>query len=856
MAKDIQINKERLRKIYNKRVESKIGFDRIRKMIANRCSTDYAAERVMHEEFSNDEKKIRHRLLITDEMRLIMMFEENFPSNGYVDCIDFLLALKKKGANIDLLSMVKLRTMLNTVGSLVEFFIKSKDGVYPNLKRISSSINIYPEILRSLNSILDKYGNIKDTASNDLFEIRSKIKAQEIALSECAKNVLRKAKSQGITDIDANVTVRDGKFLIPVESSSKRKIAGLVHDESATGKTSYIQPTEVLQIENELNELHFAESREIYKILSEFSEFIRPYIPSLILSAKYSGEIDFLMAKATTALDFKAGMPIISNTNEMFLRKARHPLLEINLKKENKEIVPLNITLTPQKHILLISGPNAGGKSVCLKTTGLLQYMFQWGMLIPTSETSEMVVFDNIMVSIGDDQSIDNDLSTYSSFLRDMKYMLKNATEKSLILIDEFGSGTEPTSGGAIAEAILHEMDQRKTYGVITTHYTNLKLYASRGQNGVQNGAMQFDVKNILPLFRLEIGLPGNSFAFEMARKSGLPEYIVKDAESRAGDEFVGIERNLRKIAKNKKAIDDKLQRIKHTDKTLDHITEKYQKELKDIKQLRNDIIKEAKKEAEKIVKEANKKVENTIRVIKETQAEKESTKEARQELTGFLGALEAKKVQQKKNKDAYLTKKLEQLEKRKEKSLRHKAKQAGKSDEEIAEEALKAKKIEAFRNAPLKTGEKVRIKSNGMAGEVYRVSNKSVTVIIGNLKSKLPLDKVERITSNEFKKASKDVSAPTVMKVDTGMQDRRLNFKPEVDLRGYRVNEALDIVTKFIDDAIMLNISPVRILHGKGTGALRDEIQRYVKAMPGIESVRDEKIQFGGSGVTIVTFE
>ena len=392
-------------------------------------------------------------------------------------------------------------------------------------------------------------------------------------------------------------------MLIPVNSAKKRKLQGFIYDESASGKTTFIEPAEIVELQNEINELHFSENREIFRILYDFTEFLRPYLPELQLGAVSLCELDFIIAKAQTSLDYIAGLPLISDSGEMNLRKARHPLLEKALKKEHKEIVPLTVTLTPDKHILLISGPNAGGKSVCLKTVGLLQYMFQWGMLIPTSETSEMVVFDRIMVDIGDGQSIDNDLSTYSSFLEEMKDVLKTADNKTLVLIDEFGSGTEPAAGGAIAEAILNNIDNKGVYGVITTHYTNLKLYASTANTGVINGAMRFDAKNIAPLFQLEIGLPGNSFAFELARKIGLPEEIVKDAENRAGEEFVGIERNLRKIAKNRKAIDDKLQRIRNTDKTLENITGKYLKELEGIRQLKKQIIDDAKKEAEEIVR-------------------------------------------------------------------------------------------------------------------------------------------------------------------------------------------------------------------------------------------------------------
>ena len=564
------------------------------------------------------------------------------------------------------------------------------------------------------------------------------------------------------------------------------------------------------------------------------------------------------MAKANIALDIIAGMPVISENGEMNLRKARHPLLEKALKKERKEIVPLTVSLTPKKHILLISGPNAGGKSVCLKTVGLLQYMFQCGMPVPTSETSELPVFDRIMVSIGDDQSIDNDLSTYSSFLADMKRMLEQADSRSLVLIDEFGSGTEPAAGGAIAEAILNELDRRGTYGVITTHYTNLKLYASSGETGVVNGAMMFDVKNIAPLFKLEMGLPGNSFAFELARKMGLPETIIKDAENRAGEEFVGIERNLRKIARNRKALDERLEKIRHTDRTLESITDRYQKELLDIRNLRKEILDQAHREADEIIKGANRQIENTIRTIKESQAEKDTTNEARKELQDFVSALARKKEQEKKERDDYIEKKIRQIDARKAREREKKAKRASERERrELEERQAEQERMDAFRNAPLKIGEKVRIKSNGMVGEVALVSSKSVTVNIGNISSKMSPDKVERITSNEFRDAVKETAKSfTVTRTDASITERKLNFHPEIDVRGERVSDAIEKVSRYIDDAIMLNMGSVRIIHGKGTGALREEIQRYLRTVPGVAAVSDEHIQFGGTGVTVVTLE
>lgn len=841
------------------RIEAILGFDRVRKIISDRCSTEYATARTAEENFSTDAREIRQRLLLTDEMRMIVMFEESFPSNGYIDCVRFLEILSNEGSNIDLVSLGKLKTMLETLRRITLFFSNIKDGIYPNLKKMVSSIVLFPEVQQRIDTILDKFGNVKDTASDELYDIRRKLKDKEGAISKRIGILLKKAQADGIVDQDASVVVRDGKMLIPVSTSNKRKIQGFVYDESSSGKTTFIEPAEIVEITNEISELHFAETREIARILYEFSDWLRPYVPDLLDGAKCIGEMDFLIAKAQTALDFVAGMPIISETEEMDLRKARHPLLERSLKRDGKEIVPLTVTLTPQKHILLISGPNAGGKSVCLKTVGLLQYMFQWGMLIPTSETSEMMVFDRIMADIGDGQSIDNDLSTYSSFLESMKDMLKEADSHTLVLIDEFGSGTEPAAGGAIAEAILNEFDKRGVYGVITTHYTNLKLYASGADTGVINGAMQFDAKNIAPLFKLEMGLPGNSFAFEFARKMGLPEEIIKDAENRAGEEFVGIERNLRKIARNRRVLDEKIQKIRNTDKTLESITDKYQKELEDIRKKRQEIIDEAKREAEDIVKGANRQVEHTIRTIKEKQAEKSQTRKARADLQDFVNALAAKKEQDQQDRDSYLEDKLRKVNERQQRQLARKNRRATTEDQQrMNEEAEKSRMISSFRSGPLQVGEKVRIKANGMVGEVSIVSDKAVTVIIGNIKSKMPLDKVERITSNEYKSAVKAAPKPVTQttSMDSSISERKLNFKMELDVRGQRVNEALDNVMHYIDDAIMLNVSSVRIIHGKGTGALRDEIQRFLRATPGVVSAKDESVQLGGSGVTVVTFD
>ena len=817
----------------NARLESKLGFDKIRKMIADRCLTDYAAARVAEEAFSTDADIIRRRLALTDEMRLILMFEESFPTTGYIDAIPFLKGLERAGSSIDVLSLGKLKTVTDTLRRILHFFSSIKRGIYPQLERLAAPMHTFPEVQRRIELILDKYGDIKDSASERLFEIRRDLRSKEAAISKRAGAILRKAQEEGLVDADADVTIRDGKYLIPIGASSKRKIQGFVHDVSASGKTAFIEPAEIIELENDISELHFEEAREIQRILLEFTDFLRPYLPDLLAGAAFLGEMDFLMSKAGVALDLVAGMPVISDDGSLSLRKARHPLLEKALTREGRSIVPLTVTLSQQKRILLISGPNAGGKSVCLKTVGLLQYMFQWGMLIPTSESSELPVFDRLVVSIGDDQNLENDLSTYSSFLADMRSLLSDADERTLVLIAEFGSGTEPAAGGAIAEAILAEIDRRGVWGVITTHYTNLKLYASGADTHVVNGAMLYDSARIAPLFQLEIGLPGNSFAFELARKMRLPENIVKDAETRAGEEFVGIERNLRKIARNRRALDEKLQKIKHTDKALEGLTERYQRELEEIQSQRKAILDDARKEAEQIVKGAGRQVEKTIRDIREAQAEKEQTKAAREELQGFLGALEQHKTRQNKAREEYLDRKLNQVRKRK-------TAPSGQGEPE------------PVRSAPLKVGEKVRIIENGLVGEVAKISSKSVTVIVGNITSTMAPTRVERISSNEFREASRKMFAPPQQRVDSAITERKLAFKPELDVRGERLADALDIVTHFIDDAIMLGVGSVRIIHGKGTGVLREEIQKYLRTIPGL-AVSDEDVRIGGTGVTIV---
>lgn len=836
------------------KLENKLGFDRIRSMIGARCATEYGRDRAFNEAVSVDPTQIGKRLELTDEMRLIIMFESSFPGDGFVDMLPFLVPLQVESSYIDLLSLGKLRNALDTLKKIVSFFNNCKPQQYPNLKELASSIIVYPEVNRRIDTILDKFGEVRDNASPELSKIRSSIREKSGVVSRRIQSILKKSQTDGVVDEDASVSIRDGRILIPVPAANKKKLHGFIYDESASGKTVFIEPVEIAELNNQIRELNFAEQREILRILVEFTEFLRPYLAELIESARLIGEIDFIRAKSLTASSMMAGKPVISKDSELKLQKARHPLLENALKKEGKEIVPLNISLDKKRHILLISGPNAGGKSVCLKSVGLLQYMFQWGTLIPASESSELTVFDDIFIDIGDDQSLDNDLSTYSSHLANMREMLLYANERTLVLIDEFGSGTEPAAGGAIAEEILSELDRRGCYGIITTHYTNLKFYANNS-SGVVNGAMLFDVQNIQPLFKLEIGLPGNSFAFEIARKMGLPESIVKGAEERAGSDYVNIERNLRKIAKNKRSIDERLAKIKSTDKTLENITEKYEKELGNIQALRKSIIDEAHKEAKDILAETNRRIEATIKEIRETQAEKERTKELRKDLDQFVGKMESPSDS---DTDKMITQKMEQLierKKRRQKRSEEREKATAKK-KGISQMASQVTKEEDSR---IVKGDKVKIKGSELIGEVTDISynNNSVTISMGQIINKTSIDKLEKISSSKYKSDLNKKSNTVVNRYDSfGLNERRLNFKPQIDIRGERLSEALEIVSQFIDDAVMIGMEEIKILHGKGNGILREEIRRYLKNAHGVKSFHDEDIRSGGSGITVIKLD
>ena len=630
--------------------------------------------------------------------------------------------------------------------------------------------------------------------------------------------------------------------MIPVAAANKRKLQGFIHDESATGRTFYVEPVEVVEINNELRELEYAERREIVRSLSEFTDSVRPDAELIADSGDYLAEIDMLRAKGRWASENGCVKPIVSTDDRLVLKNARHPLLQQTLRAQGREVVPLDMQLDRHKHILVISGPNAGGKSVCLKTTGIVQYMFQCGFLVPASEVSELPVFRSIFIDIGDEQSIDDDLSTYSSHLLNMKNMLAGASSATLVLIDEFGSGTEPVIGGAIAEAILERLLAKGCYGVITTHYANIKYYASNTE-GIANGAMMFDVQHIRPLFRLETGKPGSSFAVEIARKIGLPEEIIRIAGEKAGSDHINIEKQLREIARDKHYWEQKRDRIRLTDRKVEELEQTYAEQLAKIKSERQEILKKAKQEAQRLIADANKQIENTIRTIREAQAEKELTRLARRELDDFRDAVEQADTAE---KDAQVAREIERIERRRQRRIERKTQRGEAQAAAAAPEPPKPREVE--------TGSKVRMAGQDMVGVVQSVKGKKAQVAFGQILTTVDRKLLTVVSNSEFREATRPQTARTVVSVD--ISARKLNFRDHIDVRGMRAAEALDAVQDFVDDALMVGVGSVSILHGKGTGALKEEIRRYLRTVPEVESAKDEHADRGGAGITIVTFK
>ncbi|WP_290536185.1 Smr/MutS family protein [Alistipes sp.] len=828
--------------IYPATFEQKIGFDRLREQVAALCSMRAARERLAAEGFSTSAREIEQRQILSDEMRLLLEMERDFPGGDYPD-IDFLVAkLRVEGSFLDVEEVMTLHGALSALGGVVSF-IRAREERYPALYALTRDIAAFPEIVQRIETILDRFGNVRDNASPALLQIRRAIREREGQAAKRLQAVLASAKGAGIVDADAQISIRDGRAVIPVSASNKRKLNGFIHDESATGKTFYVEPVEVVEINNELRELEYAERREIVRILSEFTDAIRPDTESIAVSGDYLAEIDMLRAKGRWASENGCVKPILSTDDRLVLRNARHPLLQQTLRAAGREIVPLDLQLDRRKHILVISGPNAGGKSVCLKTTGIVQYMFQCGFPVPASENSELPVFRSLFIDIGDEQSIDNDLSTYSSHLLNMKHMLAGASDRTLVLIDEFGSGTEPTIGGAIAEAILEKLLEKGCYGVITTHYANIKYYASNTE-GIANGAMQFDVQHIRPLFRLEMGKPGSSFAVEIARKIGLPEEIIRAASEKAGSDHINIERQLREIARDKHYWEQKRDRIRLTDRKVEELEQSYSEQLAGIRAERQEILRRAKQEAQQLIADANRQIENTIRTIREAQAEKELTRLARRELEDFREQQVARADDA--ERDAAVSREIERIERRRQRRAERKAREGAAAPAAPAPEAEKPREVVE--------GSKVRMEGQDMVGIVQSIKGNRAQVAFGQILTTVDRRRLQVVSNSEYREATRPVAPRTVVSAD--ISARKLRFRDHIDVRGMRAAEALEQVQDFIDDALMVGVSSVSILHGKGTGALKEEIRRYLRSVPEVVSAVDEHADRGGAGITIVTFD
>lgn len=830
--------------IYPQNFEQKIGFDQIRQLVKGKCLSTLGMERVDEMAFSDDYREIDRRLEQVMEFISILQGEDDFPSQYFFDVRPSLKRIRVEGLYMDESELFDLRRSLETIRDVVRFLRQTDDeedeeahSPYPALYELAGEVMVFPMLIARINDILDKFGKVKDNASPELLRIRRELAATTGSISRSLNSILRTAQAEGYVEKDVTPTMRDGRLVIPVAPGMKRKIRGIVHDESATGKTVFIEPAEVVEANNRIRELEGEERREIIRILTDFSSVVRPHVPALLQSYEFLAEVDFIRAKALWGMETGSGKPSLEERQVVDWFDAVHPLLQISLAKHGKKVVPLDIELTREQRILLISGPNAGGKSVCLKTVGLLQYMLQCGMPVSMNERSHAGVFRHIFIDIGDEQSIEDDLSTYSSHLTNMKNMMKYCDGQSLILIDEFGGGTEPQIGGAIAEAVLKRFNQKGTFGVITTHYQNLKHFAE-DHEGVVNGAMLYDRHEMRALFQLQIGNPGSSFAVEIARKIGLPEDVIADASEIVGSEYIQSDKYLQDIVRDKRYWETKRQNIRRREKQMEETIARYERELEELDRSRKEILKKAKEDAGRLLEESNARIENTIRTIKEAQAEKERTREVRQDLADFRRQVEEA------DKAAMEEKIARKMDRLREKQERRKERKEREGNEPSVQPVVKVK--------PIGAGDYVRIKGQTSVGQVMELNGKNAVVMFGLMKTNVKADRLERA---DAPKQTNTMAKATFVSSETQdrMYEKKLNFKQDIDVRGMRGDEAVQAVTYFIDDAILVGVSRVRILHGTGSGILRTLIRQYLATVPGVADFKDEHVQFGGAGITVV---
>ena len=864
--------------IYPNNFEHKLGFDEIRRLLKERCLSTLGKEKVDEITFSTNADAINEQLAQVREFRRLKDEKDDFPMQYFFDVRESIMRIRLENTHLEEDEVWDLRRSLETIANIVRYLEHGTEETasgetkypYPALHRLTEGVVTFPAMIRRIDSILDKFGKIKDSASMTLATIRHDLEKTQSGISRTLYTILHTAQKDGLVDKDAAPTMRDGRLVIPVAPQIKRRISGIVHDESATGKTVFIEPTEVVEANNKVRQLEAEERREVIRILTVFTDEVRPHVNEILDSYQLLAQIDLIQAKTNWAELTKAFEPVVGYKPHIDWIHAVHPLLQISLEKQGKKVVPLDISLTSHLspltskagRLLIISGPNAGGKSVCLKTVGLLQYMLQCGLPIPIGDHSTVGIFHHILIDIGDEQSIENDLSTYSSHLMNMKQMMKQANEKSLILIDEFGSGTEPTIGGAIAEAMLNQFWKKQTFGVITTHYQNLKHFAE-DHPGVVNGAMLYDRHEMQALFQLAIGQPGSSFAIEIARKTGIPEEVIKEASDIVGSDYIQSDKYLQDIVRDKRYWEGKRQTIHQHEKRLEVSGKRLEETIEEIEAERKEILRRAKEQAEELLRESNKKIENAIREIKEAQAEKERTRLAREELNAFKE--EIADLDTKENDEA-IERKIRQIQERKERREKKKKEKQEARGEKL-ENTPSADNSLAMNSSSLTTfsaGDTVRIKGLTSVGEIESTDGKMATVIFGGMKTKMRVERLEhaerpkqQTTKAEERNNSIAGSYATVSRDTRDVIDsRKLNFRQDLDVRGMRGDEAINAVTYFIDDAILVGMSRIRILHGTGTGILRQLIRQYLSTVPNVKSYRDEHVQFGGAGITVVDLD
>ncbi len=816
--------------IYPDSFEAKIGFSAVRAVLKTKCVNESAHRYVEEMDFSTMYTDVKRRLTESAEMLRIVEGDEALPLSDIGTPQDELRALKIPGSFLPAADLLVLKKSLCTMADVREYFEKRRpeEGEmvpYPELLSIVEQMDVFPQCLSEIDRVLDRYGNVKDNASAELAEIRRRLSSMAGSANMAMRRVMARAMQEGLLDADASPTMRDGRLVIPVAPMHKRRISGIVHDESASGKTVFIEPAEVVETNNRIRELQMEEHREITRILTAVAAELRPYADAMMHSVAIIFELDFIHAKALYAIDCGGMMPMLTDEPELEWYHACHPVLLFSLRRHGKEIVPLDIELSQKNRILVISGPNAGGKSVCLKTVGIIQYMAQCGMLPPVYENSRFGIFEDIFVDIGDDQSLEDDLSTYSSHLKNMKLLLQKGKSTSLLLIDEFGAGTEPQIGGALAQAILRQLNNKQMWGVITTHFQNLKHFAE-DTDGLINGSMLYDRQLLQPLFKLSIGNPGSSFAVEIARKTGLPAEIIADAEEIVGSDYINMDKYLLDIARDRRYWENKRMAIRQKEKKVEERLAQYEHDADTLREKRREIIEEAKSEAKRILDSSNATIERTIHDIRRSQAEKEKTLEARRKV-----------AEQKEKLDSLAPKRNEILDKAPRRKQRNEKNQQVKS-------SLR----------PIAVGDIVKLDGSGTPGKVMEIRGKNATVAFGMVKTAVKLDRLVH-TDAKIPTASKGTSFVSSSTSDQA-RNRQLNFNREIDVRGMRVDEAVQSITYFIDDAIQFNAGQVRILHGTGTGALRQYIRNYLDTVHGVRSYRDEHVQFGGAGITVVELD